>query len=318
MHIIVGGGSGFIGKALTNTLRAKNYKVTWVSRTAGLDRITWESLKTNGLPQCNVVVNLAGKHILNLKEKWNDNYKRELLKSRVETTRLLVDAMNKMPKAIAPSLFISTAGKCFYGVGEPGDTSILDEYTDIKQFNKDFAADMVHLWEQAANHLDKQLVKRHAKINIGITLGDVKRERLTWLRIGSQRGFLPIVRLPFCLGLGGYLGDGKQYFPWIHVQDVVNLIIFIIENEQLEGRFNAVSPGICTSREFLDSFAVHLRRNVRWEIPPWLITAIVGSERASILLKGQNVKPTRTLESGFKFKYETIDSALDDLVKITF
>jgi uncharacterized protein (TIGR01777 family) len=316
MHIVIGGGSGFIGKALTKTLREKNHRVTWVSRHPGPDRVTWDSLKATGLPPCDVVVNLAGKHILNLKEKWNDEYKKELLRSRVETTRQLVDCMNQMDKP--PSLFISTAGKCFYGVGEVGDTKVLDEYTDLKTVNKDFAADMVHQWEEAASHLNRDLVKRHARVNIGVTLGDLQNERLPWLRVGSQRGFLPIVRMPFCLGVGGYLGEGKQLLPWVHIQDVVNILCHVIEDDHLEGRFNAVSPGICTSREFLDAFAKKLRRKVRWEIPPWLITQVVGEERASILLKGQNVKPTRTLESGFKFKFETIDDALEDLVKITF
>ena len=95
-------------------------------------------------------------------------------------------------------------------------------------------------------------------------------------------------------------------------------MLHVIDHPELSGRFNAVSPGIVNNQEFTESFAHHLRRPIIWSIPIWLVKAVVGAERASILLEGQNVKPRRTIESGYQFKYPDIDAALDDLVQISF
>jgi uncharacterized protein len=97
---------------------------------------------------------------------------------------------------------------------------------------------------------------------------------------------------------------------------VVGVLVHLIDNRGLSGRFNAVSPGIVSNRRFTESFARHLHRPIVWSIPAWLVKRIVGPERASILLEGQNIKPKRTIESGFEFRYVDIDSALDDLVQI--
>ena len=110
-HYVIGGGSGFIGSALTAALHHRGDRVTWISRTAGPDRITWAALAQDGLPPCDGVVNLAGMHILSLGRRWNDAYRAEVIGSRVETTRTLVDAINR--SAQPPAVFVSTAGKCF-------------------------------------------------------------------------------------------------------------------------------------------------------------------------------------------------------------
>ncbi len=201
-HIIIGGGSGFIGSALTKALRARGDRVSWISRTPGPDRITWDELAENGLPVCDAVVNLAGQHILDIRRRWDDAYRDEVIRSRVDTTRTLVAALNKSPAP--PAVFVSTAGKCFYGTKELDATEAhpeLDE--DSKPMGLDFPAELVGQWEAAADGIDADRI-RHAKLRIGVVLGKVERKsdigRL-W-QIGRARGFLPVIRLPFCLGLG--------------------------------------------------------------------------------------------------------------------
>ena len=317
-HIIIGGGSGFVGSALTAALRARGDRVTWISRTAGPDRITWEDLEGDGLPACDAVVNLAGQHILNPRRRWNDRYRDEVIRSRVDTTRTLVAAINAMD--VPPGVFVSTAGKCFYGTAEMDGAAAYPELDEESApMGIDFPAELVALWEAAAEGIDTSRV-RHVQLRIGIVLGSVRRENFLgrlW-RIGRARGFLPIIRLPFCLGLGPVIGSGRQPFPWIHVGDMTGILLHVIDRPTLSGRFNAVSPGIVRHEEFIRSFARHLRRPITWRAPPWLVKALIGEERSSILLEGQLVRPRRTLEAGYVFRYPDIDSALDDLVEITF
>lgn len=317
-HIIIGGGSGFIGQALTNTLRARGDIVTWISRSAGEDRITWDDLKRHGLPNCDVVVNFAGQHILDVSRRWNDAYRDEVINSRIETTQTLVQAIND--KKSPPEVFISTAGKCFYGTKELAAGEVppeLDEYSE--PIGMDFPAELVSQWEAAAEGVDKTRL-RHIKLRIGVVLGAIERKSYItkiW-KIGKSRGFLPIIRLPFCLGLGATIGKGTQIFPWIHIDDMVGILLHVIDNKETEGRYNAVAPNAVTNKKFTESFSKHLRRPIIWSVPEWLVKLIVGEERSSILLKGQNVKPRRTVEAGYTFEYPYIDDAMSDLVKITF
>lgn len=319
-HIVIGGGSGFIGSALAEPLRARGDRVTLISRTAGRGRITWDDLARNGLPACDVVVNLAGRHILDPTRRWTARYREEVIRSRVETTTLLVDRINAMPEP--PAVFVSTAGKCFYGTEagtaeRAGAYPALDE--DSAPMGLDFPADLVGRWERAADHLDTGRV-RHVRLRIGIVLGAVEREGLVgrlW-RIGRSRGLLPIIRLPFCLGLGAVLGTGRQPFPWIHIDDMVGILLRVIDDPEAVGRYNCVAPGIVDNRTFMTALARRLHRPLLWRFPARLVTLLVGAERASILLEGQHVVPRRTLALGYRFRFPTLKPALADLVRITF
>ncbi len=317
-HIVIGGGSGFIGTALREALEARGDQVTIISRSGGERRITWDELRENGLPQCDVVVNLAGQHILDMSRRWNDAYRDEVLNSRIETTQTLVQTINDSPDP--PEVFVSTAGKCFYGTRElDGADPIPELDEDSSPMGMDFPAELVGQWEAAAEGVDSSRI-RHVRLRIGVVLGNIERKShigKLW-RIGRARGFLPIIRLPFCLGLGAIIGSGKQMFPWVHIADMVGILLHVIDHQDTKGRFNAVSPGIVDNKEFTECFAGKLGRRVIWSIPEWLIRFIVGDERSSILLRGQLVRPKRTLEAGYVFKYPDIDSALSNLVQKTF
>jgi len=183
----------------------------------------------------------------------------------------------------------------------------------------DFPAELVSQWEAAADGVDTNRV-RHLKLRIGVVLGAIERKSYItkFWRIGKARGFLPIIRLPFCLGVGAYIGKGTQIFPWIHIDDMVGIILHVMDNQDTQGRYNAVAPNAVTNREFTQHFSKYLKRPILWSIPEWLVKRIVGEERSSILLKGQLVRPRRTVEAGYTFKYPDIDGAMSDLVKIKF
>jgi len=317
-HVVIGGGSGFIGRALTDALRQRGDQVTWISRQEGEERITWDHLKQHGLPDCDVVVNFAGQHILDMSRRWNESYRNEVINSRIDTTRLLVEAINA--KKMSPEVFVSTAGKCFYGTRELAsgeEPPELDEYSE--PMGMDFPAELVSQWEAAADGVDNARI-RHIKLRIGVVLGAIERKSYItkFWRIGRARGFLPIIRLPFCLGLGAVIGKGTQIFPWIHIDDMVGILLFTLDNAETVGKYNAVAPNAVTNRVFTESFSKHLKRPIIWSVPEWLVKRVVGEERSSILLRGQLVKPRRTIEAGYVFKYPDIDTAMADLVKITF
>lgn len=318
MHVLIGGGSGFIGSALTERFRARGDTVTWISRTASPDRITWQDVERGAIPACDAVINLAGQHILDVRRRWNDAYREEVLRSRVDTTRALVRALNVMQRP--PAVFVSTAGKCFYGTTEVAAQATypeLDEHS--KPMGMDFPAELVAQWERAAEGIDAARI-RHVSVRIGVVLGAIERGSTLgklW-RVGRAHGFLPIIRLPFCLGLGAIIGHGRQPVPWIHIDDAVELFVFVVDSPVARGRYNAVAPGIVSHRDFMLTFARHLRRPVMWSVPAWLVRFLVSGDRASILLEGQNVRPKRTLEAGFRFRYAALDDAMDDLVQITF
>ena len=318
MHILIGGGSGFIGSALTVRFRARGDRVTWISRTAGPHRVTWQDVERGDVPPCDVVINLAGQHILDVRRRWNDAYRQEVLRSRVDTTRSLVRALNVMERP--PAVFVSTAGKCFYGTAEIAAHASYPELDEHSQpMGIDFPAELVALWERAANGIDATRI-RHISVRIGVVLGAVERSSTLgklW-RVGRAHGFLPIIRLPFCLGLGAVMGHGRQPVPWIHISDAVGIFEHLVDSAEARGRYNAVAPGVVSNREFTETFAKRVRRPVVWSAPVWLVRALVGKDRASILLEGQNVRPRRTLESGYRFRHPALDSAMADLVQITF
>lgn len=316
-HILIGGGTGFIGSALMAALQARGDRATAISRRPGPGRITWDDLARLGLPSCDAVVNLAGQHILNPTRRWTDRYRDEVLRSRIDTTRALVDAINAAP--VPPEVFVSTAGKCFYGTRDDvpdGAYPDLDE--DSAPMGMDYPAELVARWEGAADHLDTARTRR-VRLRIGIVLGAVeRRSRLGRLwRVGSARGLLPLIRLPFCLGAGATLGSGRQPFPWIHIDDMVGIALRVLDRPEAKGRYNCVAPGIVSNLDFTRTLARHLRRPILWSVPDRLVHALVGRERASILLQGQRVRPKRTLEMGYRFRFPDIEAALGDLVRIT-
>ncbi len=318
-HILIGGGSGFIGTQLAAVLRARGDRVTLISRTPGVDRITWDAVKANGIPDCDLVINLAGKHILDMRRRWTSNYREEVIRSRIDTTEALVQAINA--SANPPGTFISTAGKCFYGSQAYERT---EEYFDLDEHSDpvgiDFPAELVSRWEAAADGIDSDKV-RHVKLRFGIVLGSLGQAgaggTAEQRRSLGARGIFPMLHAAFKWGLCFRMGSGVQPFPWIHIDDVVGIVLRAIDHDAMHGVFNAVAPGIVSNTAFTALLAAKLNRWVLGRIPAWLIKGVVGKERSTILLLGQRVKPSRTLEYGYRFQFAELSDCLDDLLSET-
>ena len=307
-HIVIGGGSGFIGTELKRALEDRGDRVTLISRTPGDQRITWDQLQEEGLPQCDVVINLAGKHILDMSRFWTAKYRDEVVRSRIETTKCLVESINNA--AEPPTLFISTAGKCFYGSQA---FQRQEQYLDMDEASDpvgiDFPSQLVSTWEAAADEIDTSIV-RHTKLRFGIVLAEQFDRKLA---TNGNRGIFPLLRQCFTAGLCMSLGSGVQPFPWVHIDDVVGITLRAIDDAQAEGIYNVVAPGIVSNQEFSELLATKLGRKVLGKVPAWLIKAIVGIERSTILLLGQRVRPSRSLEQGYRFKFPDLDSCLTNL-----
>uniref|UniRef100_A0A8B9QUJ8 Epimerase family protein SDR39U1 n=1 Tax=Anas platyrhynchos TaxID=8839 RepID=A0A8B9QUJ8_ANAPL len=289
-----GGGTGFVGRALTHLLQSRGHEVTHVSRQGGKNRISWEELSRLGLPQCDAVVNLAGENVLNPFRRWGDAFCKEVISSRVETTRTLAKAIADADQP--PNAWVVVTGVGYY---RPSPTA---EYTeDSPGGNFDFFSRLVSSWEAAAVIPD------------GPTRGVLVRSGVV---LGRGGGAISQMLWPFWLGLGGPIGSGHQPFPWIHIQDLAGIICHALENECLQGVFNGVSPSSpeTSNSSFTQEFAAALGRPALLPVPAWAVRAVFGVERAVMLLEGQKVVPKRTLESGYHFIFPDLSAALKDIV----
>lgn len=294
MRVIVGGGTGFIGKALVDTLKRKGHEVTIISRTQAPGRITWNEISKTPLPECEAVVNLAGENILNPLKRWNEEFIKELRNSRLETTstlaRKIAEARNP------PKVFVSSSAVGYY---PPSETV---EYTeDSSPSSANELTRLCNDWENSAE-LPEGCKTRLVKFRIGVVMG----------RTG---GIIQQSIWPFWFGLGGIIGSGKQYFPWIHIDDMTGMIVHALENDHVTGVLNGVAPEIVTNERFTKEYASALWRPAILPTPAFVVNFIFGQERGKLLLEGQKVIPKRTLELGYKFQFPEIKSALANIVK---
>ncbi|NXD17191.1 D39U1 protein, partial [Nothocercus nigrocapillus] len=289
-----GGGTGFVGRALTQLLRIRGHEVTHISRQGGKDRISWEELSRSGLPSCDAVVNLAGENVLNPLRRWDDAFCREVINSRVETTKTLAKAIVEADQP--PRAWILITGVGYY---RPSPTA---EYTeDSAGGDFDFFSRLVSSWEAAA------------VIHGSPTRGVVVRSGVV---LGRDGGAISRMLWPFRLGLGGPLGSGLQPFPWIHIRDLSGIVCHVLESEGLQGIFNGVSPSSSSTSNgsFAQELGAALGRPALLTVPAWVVRAVFGAERAIMLLEGQRVVPKRTLESGYHFIFPDLSAALKDIL----
>nr|DBA22668.1 TPA: hypothetical protein GDO54_013681 [Pyxicephalus adspersus] len=299
MRVLIGGGNGFIGQSLSQLLRKRGHKVTIISRKPGEQRITWVDVTKKGLPPCDAVINLAGENVLNPLKRWTEQFKQEVIASRVETTRTLSEAIARAENP--PRSWVLVTGVGYY---PPSQTQ---QYTeDSPGGDADFLSRLVRDWENVAQLplTDGKCVTQLTKVRSGVVLG----------RTG---GALPTMLWPFRLCLGGIVGSGRQPFPWIHIDDLCRLLCHTIEHEKgIGGILNAVSPSSAsdTNSDFTQALSKALRRPAFLFTPGFAVQLLLGNDRATMLLEGQRVVPERTLQSGFTFLYPDLDSALAALL----
>lgn len=297
--VLVGGGTGFVGSHLTKALASKNYGVKVVSRMPGPQNISWHEINAKGLPdKVTAVVNLAGQNVMDFKHRWSAGFKQNVFNSRINTTAALAKAISNA--TVKPKAFVSMSG---VGIYPPDPSAEYTECSPVQQF--DFFSKLTTEWEKAAN-LEPQ-AKNDCRV-ITIRSGVV---------LGRNGGMIKQLYLPFFLGLGGPVGNGSQYLPWIHIKDLVNLIIYSIENQNVSGILNGVAPGSCTNKQFSNAFAKALKRPAFIPVPSVVFNILLGSERAKMITQGQKVLPTRPQQLGFKFGFPDIETACQDIVKKT-
>jgi len=299
MKVVVGGGTGFVGKCLCSLLSRHGHEVFIVSRTAakppveGCQVMTWDSLVEKGLPNgTDAAVNLAGANILDPLKRWH-SYSSEVRASRLETTAQMASAV--AGSMTPPKVFISASAIGYY---PPSATAIYDEDSTCSPHN--FIEQLVHDWEAAAS-LPEDIATRLVKLRIGVV-------------VGKGGGIVGNTWLPFYLGLGGPIASGNQWFPWVHVDDVAGFILHSIENDNVNGIYNAVAPQASTNADFSKALAAAMWRPAIIPLPGFVVNTIFGSERGAIMLEGQNVSPKRTLATGYTFQYPNLKEACEQVV----
>nr|XP_033780545.1 epimerase family protein SDR39U1 isoform X2 [Geotrypetes seraphini] len=297
MRVLVGGGTGFVGRNLARLLKSNGHEVTVISRKPGPGRITWQEIPSKGLPPCDAVINLAGENIMNPLQRWTDKFKKEVTNSRVETNRVLARAIASAEKP--PEAWLVVTGISFYA---PSETAEYDEDSTGGDFN--FFSRLVRACEAAARIPGDSAaaeVTREAVVRSGFVLG-------------REGGAFPSMLLPFRLGLGGPIGSGCQYLPWIHVADLAGIIAHVLESKNVTGILNGVAPSFDTNKDFARALGAALNRPALLPLPAFMVNAVFGSERGEMLLEGVKVLPRRTLESGYRYAFPELGPALRDIL----
>ncbi|GLV43865.1 uncharacterized protein CBL_11555 [Carabus blaptoides fortunei] len=294
--VLIGGGSGFVGKHLSSLLQTQGYGVKIISRMPGPQRMSWHELSKNGLPNdTTAVVNLAGQNVLDMKQKWNAGFKQNIWNSRINTTQALAQAITKSSEK--PASFVLMTG---IGIYEPSEKV---EYTESSHTSEyDFLSSMCHEWEKSIQ-LPNDVNCRQVIIRSGVVLG-------------RKGGMIQQLFLPFYLGLGGPIATGKQYLPWIHIDDICRMILFAIQNNNITGVLNGVAPQQVTNEEFTTAFAQALYRPAFIPVPELILNFLLSEERAKMLTQGQRVIPKRTQSLGFQYCYPDIYSACKEFAHL--
>jgi uncharacterized protein len=298
MRYLITGGTGFIGSNLRNMLLKDGHFITVITRSPEQYKgqmaenqkfIGWDDQLASVMNETDVVINLAGKNLFGL--RWTDAVKKELVDSRVDTTRTLVEAMKKADDK--PDVFISASGISYYG--DSGD-ELLDE-TD--QPGDDFLAKLCIKWENEALNAE-ELDVRTAIPRIAPALQD-------------GGGFIEKMKLPFQLFVGGPVGSGRQYVPWIHMRDLCRAILYPVEIDDLQGPYNACSPSPVTMNEMAEVMGKVMNRPSFFRVPEFLVKAVLG-EASIPVISSLNVQPKKLQFSGFEFEFEDLEEALADIL----
>lgn len=281
--LAISGAGGFVGSNLKEFFSNLGFSVIGIKR----DELKDLEKLTKIVNESEFVINLAGANIIN---RWTDSYKKLLYSSRIDTTQALVQAMKKAENK--PKLFISTSA-----VGIYKNSACYDE--ENFEYADDFLANLCKDWENEALKA-KDLGIRTAIFRFGIVLGN--------------GGALSKMITPFKLGVGGNIGDGKQYFSFIHIHDLLNAYKFIYENIDSNGIYNLTAPIPTTNEGLTKSLGKVLHRPTFFSVPIFALN-LIFSEGAKVLAEGQCVKPKRLTESGFKFKYLSIEKSIKNILK---
>jgi hypothetical protein len=299
MKIVITGASGFLGSLLTDHLWSQRHDLILLSRNppreSNLTQQEWISWKPGApgdweqaIDGVDGIINLAGEPIA--AKRWSDAQKEKIRFSRVEPTKALVKAVGKAVKK--PKFLISASAVGYYG--PRGDETITEETAP----GDDYLARVCVDWEKEARKAESYGI-RVALVRTGIVLG-------------KGQGALAKMVVPFKYFVGGPLGSGNQWVPWIHIEDQIALLLFLIENQNARGPFNATAPNPVSMTEFCKTLGKVLNRPSWASVPGGMLTLLVG-EMSEMLLNGQRAVPQAAVKLGYEFKYPNLLPALESL-----
>ncbi|HES59572.1 MAG: TIGR01777 family oxidoreductase [Calditrichaceae bacterium] len=303
MKIIIAGGSGFIGRYLAEYLSTSGYEVIVLSRnpqraeaafSKNITCLLWDDFNTSAwqdaLESSEVVINLIGENVGQW--PWTDQIKHKILFSRLHAGQTIVQAIHKANNK--PRLLIQTSATGYYGNNNK------DELTEDSAAGSGFLADVCRQWEYSTNEVESMGMNRSI-IRIGLVLG-------------RQGGLLKKTMFPFKLFVGGPVGSGDQMLPWIHRDDLIAAIRFIIESKHPKKLYNTCAPNPVTMNTFAQILGKTLKRPSVFRVPELIVKLIFGEMGRETILSGQNAVPKTLMDAGYKFKYTTLTEALSDLV----
>jgi uncharacterized protein len=297
--ILISGGTGLVGTQLCKKLKEKGYRVSILSRSskkdADIPTYAWDLNKKEideaAIESADYIVNLAG---VNIGEKrWTKKRRQLIIDSRVKSGELIFDKIKE--RKIKLKAFISASAIGYYG-------TITSEkiFSEADPPSNDFMGETCRLWEQSADRFN-ELGIRTVKIRTGVVLT-------------SQGGALSKMATPVKLGFGSAIGNGKQYLPWIHIDDLCSIYIKAIEDIQTNGAYNAAAPDHRTNREFIETLAHVLQKPFWFPNIPAFVMKIMFGKMAEMLLKGSRVSSEKIRAEGYNFKFPNLESALTDLL----
>jgi hypothetical protein len=301
-NVIITGATGSIGQRLVRKLTARGDEVIVFTRNPENAKkkignaskyVKWDYQKPkewkkhlNGI---DVIIHLAGANLG--AKRWNDEYKKLAYDSRIVSTRNLVEAIKSVEKK--PKVFICSSATGFYG----------NRYDEVLDENSsrgdDFLSTLCNDWEKEARKVEQYGVRR-ASIRTGLVLM-------------KDEGVLKQMLLPFKLFIGGPLGNGRQYFPWIHIDDIVGIYLHAIDNPNVTGEINGTAPGIVTMKQFAKRLGKNLRRPSFFPVPKFALKIAVG-ELGEYAVMSQRTSEEKIIKTGYKFKFENLEAALGDLL----
>ena len=302
MKIVLAGGTGFVGSILRKKFSEEKIEVTLLSRNPiriqspfPQEKLKyWDSRNLDQWSQeiesADAVINLSGEPIAS--KRWTFIQKDIIINSRIESTRILVHAIQQSVKK--PAVFINASAVGYYGNIPSGD--VFESHLS----GSGFLSETCLKWESEALNAEQSGV-RTVLLRTGIVLGK---------KGGALSKMLP----PFKLFLGGPLGSGLQWFPWIHIEDVVNIVIFSIKNDLLKGPINVVSPSPVQLKEFCSKLGMVLERPSWLTVPSFVLRFILG-EMSEMLLTGQKALPDKLLKQGYEFKYPNLLQSLKEILQ---
>lgn len=299
-HILITGGSGLVGTHLSRLLLQKGYTVSHLGRgkknaLQGISFFEWDPargyIQPGAVEQADYIIHLAGAGVAD--EKWTAERKKLIIDSRVQSAQLLVSELQKAGKK--PEAFISASAIGWYGMITTDHIS-----TETEPAHSDFFGECCRLWEESVAPVSGMGI-RLVKLRIGIVLA-------------RESGFLPKVAAPVKWLAGSPLGSGKQWVPWIHIDDLCTMFLQAIEQTNMQGIYNAAGPQHITNKEITKAIGKALHRPVFLPAVPAFALKLALGEMAQMIINGNRISNQKILSTGFTYKYNTIEKALNNLL----